>query len=182
MDDGRCPADPAAWLARLFHVVGLTGGRVFFAGNGGSACNADHMAEDLAGCVAPRGDFGKPDAFRVSAISLCSNVGLLTAIANDQGYCRVFDGQLWTHRATPHDLVVLLSTSGESFNVVRAAEWCRDNNVPVAAMTGPADSPLARRAAFVYRAESAECGAAESEHLAVFHRALLRLREMARPI
>ncbi|RIX30885.1 D-sedoheptulose-7-phosphate isomerase [Amnibacterium setariae] len=116
----------------------LDGGRLLAAGNGGSAAEAQHLTAEFVG----RFD-GDRRAF--SAICLHADTSALTAIANDYGYAESFARQVTAH-ARPGDVLVLLSTSGTSANLVRAAEAGRDAGATVWAMTGPGPNPLAAAA------------------------------------
>jgi D-sedoheptulose 7-phosphate isomerase len=112
----------------------LDGGRLLAAGNGGSAAEAQHLTAEFVG----RFD-GDRRAF--SAIALHGEGSALTAIANDYGYAESFARQVTAH-ARPGDVLVLLSTSGTSVNLVRAAEAARAAGATAWALTGPGPNPL----------------------------------------
>lgn len=112
----------------------LEGGRLLAAGNGGSAAEAQHLTAEFVG----RFD-GDRRAF--SAICLHGDTSALTAIGNDYGFDEVFARQVTAHARTG-DVLVLLSTSGTSANMVRAAEAGRAAGATVWAMTGPGPNPL----------------------------------------
>jgi D-sedoheptulose 7-phosphate isomerase len=112
----------------------LDGGRLLAAGNGGSAAEAQHLTAEFVG----RFD-GDRRAF--SAICLMGDTAAVTAIGNDFGFDEVFARQVVAH-ARPGDVLVLLSTSGTSENVVRAARAGREAGAIVWAMTGPGPNPL----------------------------------------
>lgn len=122
------------WGAILAERLG-TGGRLLAAGNGGSAAEAQHLTAELVG----RFQDERP-AF--SAIALHADTSSLTAIGNDYGYDEVFARQVTAH-ARPHDVLVLLSTSGRSANLLRAAREGVRAGATVWALTGPAPNPLA---------------------------------------
>ncbi|MGN6446192.1 D-sedoheptulose-7-phosphate isomerase [Amnibacterium sp.] len=124
----------ARWGALLADRL-LDGGRLLAAGNGGSAAEAQHLTAEFVG----RFD-GDRRAF--SAIALHGDASAITAIANDYGYAESFARQVTAH-ARPGDVLVLLSTSGTSANLVRAAEAGLDAGATVWAMTGPGPNPLA---------------------------------------
>ncbi|MGH8713422.1 MAG: SIS domain-containing protein [Casimicrobiaceae bacterium] len=110
------------------------GGRVFSCGNGGSMCDAMHLAEELSGRF--RGDRkGLP----ASAIS---DPGHLSCVANDFGYEAVFARYLESH-GRPGDVLVAISTSGSSRNVLAAARAAREIGMEVVALTGRRESALA---------------------------------------
>lgn len=115
---GQIPLAPIARLIELLEAARVERRKVFIFGNGGSAATASHLANDLAkGTIAT----GKP-RFRV--ISLNDNVPLLTAWANDTDYRKVFAQQL-ENLIEPGDLVLAISTSGNSPNIIEAVELAR---------------------------------------------------------
>lgn len=122
--------DPAA-VASFIEILLCArerGSNIFFIGNGGSAATASHFANDIA--IGSK-SWQKP--FR--ALSLTDNVAVLTAIANDDGYEEIFVQQLRVHMV-PGDVVVAISASGNSPNVVRAIEYAKVNGGTTVAVTG----------------------------------------------
>ena len=104
---------------------------IFVIGNGGSAANASHFAQDLAkGTVS---DIAQKK--RIRAVSLTDNGSFITALANDEGYETIFSQQLMTY-AQAADRLVIISGSGNSPNVVKAAEYARDNDIKTLGITG----------------------------------------------
>lgn len=97
------------------------GGRIFFAGNGGSAADAQHLAAEYVGIGYP-------------ALALTTDTSILTALANDMGFEDVFAIQLWAHAPSSRDVVVIHSTSGRSSNLIQLAEEARIRNVPTIAL------------------------------------------------
>ncbi|WP_285241955.1 D-sedoheptulose-7-phosphate isomerase [Arthrobacter sp. G.S.26] len=124
----------AAWGVELAQRL-LRGHRLLAAGNGGSAAEAQHLTAELV---------GRFDGERVpfSAISLHAETSAVTAIANDYGYDEVFARQVRAHGRSG-DVLMLLSTSGQSPNLLRAAEVAARLNVRTWALTGVAPNPLA---------------------------------------
>jgi phosphoheptose isomerase len=112
----------------------LRGQRLLVAGNGGSAAEAQHLAAELVGRFQ-----GERRAF--SAIALTAETSSLTAIGNDYGYERVFARQVEAH-GRAGDVLMLLSTSGRSPNLIEAAAAARRSRVTVWAMTGRGPNPL----------------------------------------
>ncbi|HEX9835549.1 MAG TPA: SIS domain-containing protein, partial [Alphaproteobacteria bacterium] len=96
------------------------GAAIFFLGNGGSAATASHFANDIA-----IGTRAREKPFR--AVSLTDNVAVMTAIANDDGYDQVFVQQLQTN-LVPGDVVVAISASGNSPNVVKAVDYANERD------------------------------------------------------
>jgi D-sedoheptulose 7-phosphate isomerase len=110
------------------------GARLLVAGNGGSAALAHHLAGELVG----RFDRERPP---FAALALSAETAGLTAIGNDYGYDEVFARQVAAH-GRPGDVLIALSTSGRSPNLLRAAGAARDRGLGTWAMTGPAPNPL----------------------------------------
>lgn len=130
----------------LIATVLKGGGRVFFCGNGGSAAQAGHLACELSGRF-------YYDRAPLSAVSLTENTAALTAIANDYGYEQVFARQLRASGA-PGDVLVALTTSGRSPNIIRAVEVARSLGVRTIGFTGEGGQDFAGLCdlAFVVRA------------------------------
>ena len=123
-----------ARLAGRFVATLKGGGTLFFAGNGGSAADAQHIAtEYVVRYRAPRRAF--------AAVALTTDSSLLTAAGNDLGFEEVFSRQVEA-LCQPDDLLVLHSTSGDSPNLIRAAETARQRRVPVVALLGRAGGQL----------------------------------------
>jgi rfaE bifunctional protein nucleotidyltransferase chain/domain len=111
------------------------GGRLLAAGNGGSAAEAQHLTAELVG------RFGR-ERPPVSALALHAETSSLTAIGNDYGYAEVFARQVRAH-GRAGDVLVVLSTSGRSENLLRAVEAAHGAGLWVWGLVGDADSPLA---------------------------------------
>jgi phosphoheptose isomerase len=122
------------WGQRLAGVL-RGGGRLLTAGNGGSAAHAQHLSAEFTGRFAA-------DRDPYSAIALHSESSALTAIANDYGYEEVFARQVRAH-GRPGDVLLALSTSGRSPNLVRAVADARTLGLATWGLTGPAPNPLA---------------------------------------
>ena len=103
--------------------------KVFLCGNGGSAANADHIANDFVYAMA------KSTGAGLDATSLCSNTAVLSCLANDVGYEEIFSEQLAVS-AQPGDVLIVLSGSGNSGNVVRALEMAKNLSVKTASIVG----------------------------------------------
>jgi D-sedoheptulose 7-phosphate isomerase len=135
------------------------GSRLLAAGNGGSAAEAQHLTAELVG----RFD-GERRPF--SAVALHADTSSLTAIGNDYGYDQVFARQITAH-ARPRDVLVLLSTSGRSENLLHAAHAARDAGATVWAFTGPAPNPLAELADEVVAVPGSTATVQEAQLVAV---------------
>jgi D-sedoheptulose 7-phosphate isomerase len=140
----------------------LTGGsRLFAAGNGGSAAQAAHLTAELVGRY-------RDDRRPFSAVALHAEVSALTAITNDYGHEEGFARQLEAH-ARPGDVAVLMSTSGGSPNVVRAALRARDCGVTCWAMTGRGPNPLTEAADDFLTVDSPFTATVQEVHLVLLH-------------
>jgi D-sedoheptulose 7-phosphate isomerase len=138
------------------------GRTVLFAGNGGSAATASHFACDLAKGTRD----GGPPTFR--AVALTDNVPLISAWANDSDYVRVFAEQV-RGLAQPGDLLVAISASGNSPNMVAAAEAARDAAARVLALTGRDGGKLAPLADIALRVPADRIEIVEDAHMAIGH-------------
>jgi D-sedoheptulose 7-phosphate isomerase len=116
-------------VARRLEAARLRGSTIYVAGNGGSAATAGHWVNDL--CKATL----HADVRRIRAMCLTDSTPWFTALANDEGYTRVFSEQLEAF-ANPGDVVALLSCSGSSPNLVRAAETASAHGCEVVALLG----------------------------------------------
>src|SRR6266478_4035343 len=123
------PTDAVAKLIDRLRAALFESRQVFVFGNGGSAANASHFATDLGKGASDK--IGK--RFRV--LSLNDNVSWITALGNDYAYEDVYVRQLQNY-ANPGDLVLVMSVSGNSPNVVKAVEWAKQHGVFTAALVG----------------------------------------------
>ncbi len=137
--------------------------RIFFIGNGGSAATASHFANDVAiGCRS----WERP--FR--AMSLTDNVPVMTAIANDYGYEHIFTLQLKT-LLQPGDVVIAISASGNSPNVLNAVEWANAHGAVTVSLTGFDGGTLRKIAQLGVHVPTAkgEYGPVEDVHMILDH-------------
>jgi D-sedoheptulose 7-phosphate isomerase len=160
--DGFSPAMGrlARWGRRIAQTL-LGGGRVLVAGNGGSAAQAQHMAAELVGKL-------REDRVPLSAVALSADSSAVTAIANDYGYDEVFARQVRAH-GRPGDILILLSTSGKSPNVLRAAEAGAGIGLHTWALTGALRNPLAQRCDEVVAVPSDDGQVVQELHLVAVH-------------
>ena len=162
------------WGAQLAGVLGA-GGRLIAAGNGGSAAEAQHLTAELVG------RFETPDRRPLSAIALCAETSSLTAIGNDFGFEHAFARQVSAH-GREGDVLVLLTTSGRSPNLLAAANAGRDAGLTVWAMTGPAPNPVADLADEVLAIDVPSTTAVQEAHLVAVHAVCAALeRHLALP-
>ncbi|APY85688.1 SIS domain-containing protein [Streptomyces alfalfae] len=127
----------AEWGGRLAAAL-HAGNRLLVAGNGGSAAQAQHLTAELVG----RYQRERP---AYSAIALHAETSAMTAIGNDYGFEHVYARQVTAH-GRPGDILLLLSTSGRSANLITAAVAGRAAGLRVWALTGPGPNPLAEAA------------------------------------
>jgi type III pantothenate kinase len=149
-----------SWGRRLAEIL-ARGGRLMAAGNGGSAAEAQHLTAELVGRFV---DERRP----LSALCLSAETSSLTAIVNDYGAEEIFARQVQAH-GRPGDVLVLLSTSGRSPNLLRAAERARAAGVRVWAMTGDRPNPLADRADEALAVRARTTAVVQEVHLAAVH-------------
>jgi D-sedoheptulose 7-phosphate isomerase len=145
------------------------GGTIFLIGNGGSAATASHFVCDLAKGV--RG--GQPPPFR--AISLSDNMPLITAWGNDTSFDRVFAEQL-APLVRSGDVVILISASGNSPNVLLAAQTARVARAETIALTGRSGGRLAQLVDQSVRVPSDLIEQVEDAHLVIAHSVCVTLR------
>ncbi len=148
------------WGARLAGIL-PRGGRLLACGNGGSAAQAQHLTAELVGRY-------RDDRPAYSAIPLHTDTSAATAICNDYHADEVFARQVEAH-GRPGDVLVAMSTSGRSRNVLRAAERARAGGLLTWAVTGPAPNPLATVCDEALCVDSAATGTVQELHLVAVH-------------
>jgi len=112
----------------MMHASMAAGGQLLIAGNGGSAADAQHIAAELTGRF-------QRERQPLRALALHGNTSALTAIGNDYGFEHVFARELSAH-ARPGDVLLAISTSGNSANILRTIEAARKGQVRVVGLTG----------------------------------------------
>jgi D-sedoheptulose 7-phosphate isomerase len=157
-----------AWIERTRR----SGGTVYVLGNGGSASTASHLAVDLAK------NTRRPDRPNLRAISLTENAAVLTAWANDSCYEQVFAAQL-EGIVRPGDLVVAISASGNSPNVLAAVRTAEAAGAVTFALTGFAGGKVAHLASDCVVVPSQSMQVIEDAHLAIVHAVVVALCDEA---
>jgi D-sedoheptulose 7-phosphate isomerase len=162
---------PLAWLdAELPRVeswgdeiagVLMAGGRLLAAGNGGSAAEAQHLTAELVGRY-------RDERVPLSAIALHAETSSLTAIGNDYGPDEAYARQVRAH-GRPGDLLLAISCSGASRNVIAAAEAARDCDMIALALTGPAPNDLQELCDDCLAVEADTTATVQEIHLVVVH-------------
>lgn len=153
----------------------IRAGRVIYAcGNGGSAAISGHLLCDFLKGIQT------DTALRPKVVSLASHIELITAIANDIAYDEVFAYQLRT-LAEPGDVLMTISSSGNSENIVRAIDWARGNGVKSIAMTGFSGGRSAGMADVNLHVQAENYGIVEDIHQSLMHSLAQYLRQQAMP-
>lgn len=156
------PTDAVAKLIERLRSALAEDRQVFVFGNGGSAANASHFATDLGKGSSDK--LGK--RFRV--LSLNDNMSWITALGNDYAYEDVYVRQLINY-AKPSDVVLVMSVSGNSPNVVKAVQWAKENKVWTAALVGGKRGRLADLADLAIVIPTEHYGRAEDAQMTICH-------------
>jgi phosphoheptose isomerase len=164
--------DPAALdqAAELLLAAYTRGARVFCCGNGGSAAIANHLQCDHVKGVATSTDL------RPRVVSLSTSLELITAIANDISFDDVFAYQLHS-QASAGDVLIAISSSGRSPNIVRALTWARDHDLGTIALTGFGGGEAREIADVSVHVDGSNYGVVEDLHQAVMHALAQYLRQ-----
>ena len=141
---------------------------VFVIGNGGSGSNASHFCEDVGKGTLRRQDFDDDRKRRFRVVSLTDHTPYILAWGNDEGFERVFVEQL-KNLASPRDLLIAISGSGNSPNVLRAVDWANRHGLRTFGCTGFDGGELRRLAQQGLHVPLDDMGIVESIHLTAFH-------------
>ena len=148
-----------AWDERRF---------VFTCGNGGAGSTSGHFVEDLLKSTLDPSDFDNDDAKRMKVLSLSENTSSILAWANDEGFERIFVEQL-KNFASPGDVLITMSGSGNSVNVLRAVEWANRRGLLTWSLTGYDGGELKGLTHQNLHIPIDDMGMAQSMHLLIFH-------------
>jgi len=162
----RLPLEALDRVVEAIETAHATGRRVFIVGNGGSAATASHMMNDL--CKGTLGHKGDAPWKRFRVIALTDNVSLMTAWANDTDYNHIFSEPL-KNLAEPGDLLVAISASGNSPNILAAVEAAKALGVCVVGLTGFGGGKLAEQADVAFVVPSDGYGRVEDVHMILDH-------------
>jgi D-sedoheptulose 7-phosphate isomerase len=165
---GRIDAAEVQHLADQMFQTYQNGRMIFVIGNGGSGSNASHFCEDIG-----KGTLKMPDDLestkkRFRILSLTDNTPYILAWGNDEGFERVFVEQL-KNLATPGDLLIAISGSGNSKNILTAVDWANKNGLTTFGCTGFAGGKLRDMAQAGLHIDLHDMGIVETLHLAAFH-------------
>lgn len=177
------PADYLRRCAEVFETLDLTqvtsladdiyaayeaGKFVFICGNGGSGSNSSHFCEDLGKSTLDRKDFLNDERKRLKVLSLTDNTPYILAWGNDEGFDRVFVEQL-KNFASPGDVLIAISGSGNSANILNAVDWANRKGLTTWGITGYTGGKLQSLAQKNLHVPLDDMGIVECVHLVVFH-------------
>lgn len=164
----RLDLSEAEQLSEDIYQAYRAGRMVFICGNGGSGSNASHFCEDLGKSTLRREDFTNDAAKRLKVLSLTDNTPYILAWANDEGFDRVFVEQL-KNFASPGDVLIAISGSGNSPNILKAVEWANRHEMTTWGITGYTGGQLRRQASKGLHVPLDDMGMVETIHLLLFH-------------
>ncbi len=141
---------------------------LFIFGNGGSGTTASHMAEDLGKSLLKPEDLKDETKKRLKVLSLTDNQGWILAVGNDVGYDQIFVQQLMNY-GSKGDLVLAISGSGNSPNVLAAVDWANRHGLKTFGLTGYNGGKLRTMAQTGLHVPLDDMGMVESIHLCLFH-------------
>ena len=154
-------SDVIADAAQIILNTYKAGKKVLLIGNGGSAADAQHIAAELAGRF-------RLERTGLPAIALTTNTSVLTALANDYGYDTVFSRQLEA-LANDKDVLIAITTSGTSPNILKAVETAHSKGVIVIGLTGEAGGKLKDRADLTIMVPSDDTARIQEAHITIGH-------------
>jgi D-sedoheptulose 7-phosphate isomerase len=171
------PASQVANLVLLFREALDKDRQIFVCGNGGSAANASHFVTDLG-----KGSSDKTYR-RFRCLSLNDNVSWMTALGNDYNYSEIFSRQLM-NLAKPGDLLMVMSVSGSSPNLVKAVDWAKSNGCTSIALVGGKKGTLAEMVDHVVMIDDTHYGRVEDAHMGICHMiayAFMEIEKLQKP-
>ena len=139
----------------------VAGKKILLCGNGGSAADAQHIAAELVGCY-------EKQRRSWPAIALTTDTSALTAVSNDLGYEQVFARQL-AGLAQAGDILIAISTSGRSKNVLKAVERARELGCQTIALTGSTSDPLGSMCDFTVAVPASRTSRVQEAHITIGH-------------
>ncbi|MDL2210397.1 D-sedoheptulose 7-phosphate isomerase [Desulfovibrio sp. OttesenSCG-928-O18] len=154
-------ADLIVDAARTLAVSLARGGKILFCGNGGSAADAQHLAAEFVN----RFVLDRPP---LPAIALTTDTSILTAIGNDFGYEFVFSKQVQA-LGQPEDVLVGISTSGNSESVIRALQAARENSITTVGLTGRDGGKMAALADILINVPAESTALVQEIHITIGH-------------
>jgi D-sedoheptulose 7-phosphate isomerase len=147
--------------ARLIVGCYKAGGRLYIAGNGGSAADAQHLAAEFVSKLAR-------DRAPLPAEALTTDSSILTAIGNDYGFDRIFERQL-AGKATEKDVFLGITTSGESANILKALDHCANRGLPSVVLSGRGGGSAKLRANYCIAVPGEATSTIQELHIVLAH-------------
>ena len=141
---------------------------VYIFGNGGSGTTASHMSEDLGKSTLRPSDLKDESKKRLKVLSLTDNLGWIMAVGNDVAYDQIFVQQLMNY-GSPGDVVIAISGSGNSPNVLNAVDWANRHGLITFGLTGYSGGKLKQMEQHGLHVALDDMGMVESIHLCLFH-------------
>ncbi|MEA1927541.1 MAG: D-sedoheptulose 7-phosphate isomerase [Candidatus Auribacterota bacterium] len=154
-------ASPIAQSSRMVIDCLKSGGKVMVCGNGGSAADSQHIAAELVGRF-------KRERRALAAIALSTDSSILTSLANDYSFDRVFSRQVEA-LGSPGDMLILISTSGNSVNLVEAARAARVGKITTIALLGRDGGKVAGEVDFSIIVPSSDTARIQEGHMLIYH-------------
>ncbi|MBN8624134.1 MAG: SIS domain-containing protein [Planctomycetes bacterium] len=155
-------------MADLIYAAWENGKFVFIIGNGGSGCNASHMAEDLGKSTLREPELKDETKKRLKVLSLTDNLGWIMALGNDVGYDQIFVQQLMNY-GSAGDVLIAISGSGNSPNILAAVDWAHRHGLKTYGLTGYGGGKLLKQQQDGLHVKLDDMGMVESIHLCIFH-------------
>ena len=156
-------SDSVRTISQVFIEVINKGGKLIFAGNGGSAAEAQHMSAEYVGTLITSNKRNP-----IPSIALSVDTSFITAWSNDHGYEDIFRRQLQA-LGKENDCFVSYSTSGESKNILNAIEYANSMNIKTISFTGIKESRASQKSFFTFKAPSTETAIIQELHTIVGH-------------
>ena len=169
--EGVNPEEIDAVVDNIFDAY-LKNKMIFIIGNGGSAASASHFAQDLANGTKVSSASPK----RIKALSLTDNTPYISALGNDEGFESVFEQQLKTF-ASEGDLLIAISGSGNSPNIIKAVDWANNNGLLTIGMTGFDGGLLHKINKLSLHVHLDDMLSAESIHSVLLHYIIIEMRK-----
>ena len=160
-------ADVQVWADWIYEAWDQ-GRFVYILGNGGSGTTATHMCEDLGKSSLRPEDLRDESKKRLKVLSLTDNLGWILAVGNDVGYDQIFVQQLMNY-GQPGDVLIAISGSGNSPNVLAAVDWANRHQMRTFGLTGYSGGKLKQMAQRSAHVPLDDMGMVESIHLCLFH-------------
>ncbi len=164
----RINQDDMRLWSDLIYKAWEEGKFVYIIGNGGSGTTASHMAEDLGKSSLRSEDLRDESKKRLKVLSLTDNLGWIMAVGNDVAYDQIFTQQLMNY-GQPGDVLIAISGSGNSPNILTAVDWANRHGLTTFGLTGYSGGKLLKSQQCGLHVPLDDMGMVESIHLCLFH-------------